>query len=89
MLLFQFLDASELQELERVDKLQKQIMEALQTYSMCNYPQNPSKFGELLLRLLELEKVCQVAKETLIVKQNEKDVTGFNMLMELFRSDDH
>ncbi|XP_053208362.1 LOW QUALITY PROTEIN: nuclear hormone receptor FTZ-F1 beta-like [Panonychus citri] len=82
-------DASELQELEKVDKLQKQIMEALQTYSACNYPQHQSKFGELLLRLLELEKVCQVARETLTVKQNEKDVNGFNMLMELFQSDDH
>ncbi|XP_015787068.1 nuclear hormone receptor FTZ-F1 beta isoform X2 [Tetranychus urticae] len=80
-------DASGLQEVDKVDKLQKQIVEALQTYTSANYPQYPSKFGELLLRLPELERVCQVARETLAVKQAEKDVTAFNVLMELFRDD--
>lgn len=71
-----------------MDVLQRQITEALQTYSMMNYPQYPLKFGELLLRLPELERVCQVARETLAVKQAEHDVRGFNVLMQLFR-DDH
>lgn len=76
-----------MQEFNKVDICQKQILEALQTYSSINYPENPSKFGELLLRIPELERVCQVANESLTAKQREGDGESFKILMELLRGD--
>ncbi|RWS29868.1 nuclear hormone receptor FTZ-F1 beta-like protein [Leptotrombidium deliense] len=80
-------DASGLKEKEKVDVCQKQVLEALQTYVRSNYPNHPSKFGEILLRIPELERVCQVAKESLAVKHREGDVNSLNLLMELLRGD--
>ena len=37
-------------------------MHALQEYTVTHYPEMPSKFGELLLRMPELSRVCQVRK---------------------------
>jgi nuclear receptor subfamily 5 group A protein 3 len=48
----------------------------------------PSKFGELLLRMPELQRVCQVGKEMLCPReQPEEKGQGFNLLMELLRGD--
>ncbi|RWS05837.1 nuclear hormone receptor FTZ-F1 beta-like protein [Dinothrombium tinctorium] len=80
-------DASGLKEKEKVDICQKQVLEALQTYVRSNYPNHPSKFGEILLRIPELERVCQVAKESLATKHREGDVNSLNLLMELLRGD--
>lgn len=66
---------------------QKQVLEALQTYTRSHYPQQPSKFGELLLRIPDLERTSQVGKESLVSKQKEGDVPSFNLLMELLRGD--
>lgn len=49
------LDASGLKEMDKVDICQKQVLEALQTYTRTNYPSRRSKFGELLLRIPELD----------------------------------
>ena len=38
-------------------------MHALQEYTVTHYPEMPSKFGELLLRMPELSRVCQVSEE--------------------------
>lgn len=73
--------------MDKVDICQKQVLEALQTYTRTNYPSRPSKFGELLLRIPELERVWTVAKESLATKQREGDVNSFNLLMELLRGD--
>lgn len=70
-----------------MDACQKLVLEALQNYTRTNYPHHPSKFGELLLRIPEVERVCQVAKESLVSKQKEGDLFSFNILMELLRGD--
>ena len=33
----------------------------MQEYTVTHYPEMPSKFGELLLRMPELSRVCQVS----------------------------
>ena len=53
-------DASGLKEPEHVRDSQEKVVQALQKYTISQYPSMPSKFGELLLRMPELHRVCQV-----------------------------
>nr|WCS71194.1 hormone receptor-like protein 39 [Pardosa pseudoannulata] len=80
-------DAHGLKEPDKVRACQKEVLEALQSYTSSHYPHQPSKFGELLLRLPELERACQVGKDSLTTKQKAGDMPGFNLLMELLRGD--
>ena len=40
---------------------QEKVVQALQEYTLSHYPQMPSKFGELLLRIPELQRTCHVS----------------------------
>ncbi|XP_015931207.1 nuclear hormone receptor FTZ-F1 beta [Parasteatoda tepidariorum] len=80
-------DAHGLKEPDKVRACQKEVLEALQNYTASHYPHQPSKFGELLLRLPELERACQVGKDSLTTKQRTGDMPSFNLLMELLRGD--
>lgn len=55
-----FLDTSELREAEKVRASQEKALQALQDYTLAHYPDSPAKFGELLLRIPELQRTCQV-----------------------------
>lgn len=39
---------------------QEKALHALQSYTLSHYPDTPAKFGELLLRIPELQRTCQV-----------------------------
>ncbi|XP_076346821.1 uncharacterized protein LOC143245000 isoform X1 [Tachypleus tridentatus] len=80
-------DVSGLKEIEKVRACQKQVLEALQTYTRTHYPENSSKFGELLLRIPELERACQVGKESLSGKHRGGEIPSFHLLMALLRGD--
>lgn len=80
-------DASDLRESEKVRDSQEKALQALQHYTLAHYPEIPSKFGELLLRIPELQRTCQVGKEMLSVKNKEGEGPSFNLLMELLRGD--
>ena len=60
--LYFFTDASGLKEAEHVRNLQERLVRELQQYTTANYPTMPSKFADLLLRVPELHRVCQVNK---------------------------
>lgn len=53
-------DTSDLHEPEQVRGCQEKALHALQTYTLAHYSDAPSKFGELLLRIPELQRTCQV-----------------------------
>lgn len=53
-------DTSELKESEKVRTSQEKALQALQAYTLAHYPKSPAKFGELLLRIPELQRTCQV-----------------------------
>ena len=53
-------DATGLKEPEQVRDSQEKVVQSLQQYTTNNYSTMPSKFGELLLRIPELQRVCQV-----------------------------
>lgn len=57
-----FLDTSELREAEKVRASQEKALQALQDYTLAHYPESPAKFGELLLRIPELQRTCQVCR---------------------------
>lgn len=78
-------DTSELKEPEKVRTSQEKALQALQAYTLSHYPDTPAKFGELLLRIPELQRTCQVGKEMLIIKSKEGE--EFNLLMELLRGE--
>merc|ERR1719412_907877 len=81
-------DASGLKEPGNVRDSQEKVVQALQHYTSAQYPDMPSKFAEMLLRMPELHRVCQGCKEMLCPRQPaEGDVPGFNLLMELLRGD--
>jgi nuclear receptor subfamily 5 group A protein 3 len=80
-------DASDLREAEKVRASQEKALQALQHYTLAHYPEIPSKFGELLLRIPELQRTCQVGKEMLSIKNKEGEGPSFNLLMELLRGD--
>ena len=56
-------DASGLKEPEHVRDSQEKVVQGLQQYTTAQYPSLPSKFGELLLRMPELHRVCQVSND--------------------------
>jgi len=94
--LFFVSDASGLRNPGHVRDSQEKVVEALQQYTSAAYPASPSKFGELLLRIPELQRVCQVGKEMLCPRQPGSDEVAtadggggqsFNLLMELLRGD--
>ncbi|KAL3277033.1 hypothetical protein HHI36_012395 [Cryptolaemus montrouzieri] len=80
-------DTSELKEAEKVRISQEKALKALQDYTLVHYPESPSKFGELLLRIPELQRTCQVGKEMLTIRSKDGDGPSFNLLMELLRGD--
>ncbi|XP_045456232.1 nuclear hormone receptor FTZ-F1 beta [Melitaea cinxia] len=86
-------DAPELREAEKVRASQEKALAALQAYTATHSPDTPAKFGELLLRIPELQRTCQffmqVGKEMLNPANKGKDGEGpsFNLLMELLRGD--
>ncbi|KAJ0180962.1 hypothetical protein K1T71_003047 [Dendrolimus kikuchii] len=86
-------DAPELRESEKVRASQEKALAALQAYIAAHSPNTPAKFGELLLRIPELQRTCQffmqVGKEMLNPANKGKDGEGpsFNLLMELLRGD--
>ncbi|GLV44068.1 Hormone receptor-like in 39 [Carabus blaptoides fortunei] len=80
-------DTSELREAEKVRASQEKALQALQGYTLTHYPDIPAKFGELLLRIPELQRTCQVGKEMLTIKSREGEGPSFNLLMELLRGD--
>ena len=66
-MLFYCLDASGLKEPEHVRESRTQVVQALQQYTTAQYPSLPTKFGELLLRMPELHRVCQVKLCSIVV----------------------
>jgi len=80
-------DVGSLKEPEKVHHAQERVIQALQTYTMSRYTDHPSKFGELLLRIPELERTCQIGKDSLSMKHREGEVPSFNLLVELLRGE--
>ncbi|KAK0179581.1 hypothetical protein PV327_005320 [Microctonus hyperodae] len=80
-------DTSELKEPEKVRASQEKALQALQQYTIARYPEMPAKFGELLLRIPDLQRTCQAGKELLSQKRAEGEGSSFNLLMELLRGD--
>jgi nuclear receptor subfamily 5 group A protein 3 len=60
-------DTSGLKESESVRSSQESVLKALQQYTLSHYPDVPSKFGELLLRIPELERTCQVRLAPILI----------------------
>lgn len=58
--LMKITDTSDLRDPEQVRGCQEKALHALQTYTLAHYADAPSKFGELLLRIPELQRTCQV-----------------------------
>lgn len=60
-----FVDIKGMKEPSRVVEHQDAITEALRQYTESHFPQTPTKYGQLLMRLTELAKISMLTKEAL------------------------
>ncbi|XP_067893708.1 nuclear receptor subfamily 5 group A member 2 isoform X1 [Heterodontus francisci] len=80
------LDVKNLENYHLVESVQEQVNAALLDYSMCNYPQQTDKFGQLLLRLPEIRAISMQAEEYLYYKHLNGDVPCNNLLIEMLHA---
>lgn len=74
-------DVNDLREPEKVRASQEKALQALQHYTLAHYPDIPSKFGELLLRIPELQRTCQVRANLLFNKNLSQRFIGIIMIL--------
>ncbi|XP_013419762.1 nuclear hormone receptor FTZ-F1 beta-like [Lingula anatina] len=70
-----------------IREYQDHINEALLTYTSTHFPEMPTKFGELLLRIGELTQTAVIAKEQLVRKHMAGTIPTFSLLTELIKGD--
>ncbi|XP_014387840.1 PREDICTED: nuclear receptor subfamily 5 group A member 2 [Myotis brandtii] len=80
------LDVKSLENLQLVEGVQEQVHAALLDYTVCNYPQQAEKFGQLLLRLPEIRALSLQAEEYLYYKHLNGDVPYNNLLIEMLHA---
>ncbi|XP_066094798.1 nuclear receptor subfamily 5 group A member 2 isoform X2 [Saccopteryx bilineata] len=80
------LDVKNLENFQLVEGVQEQVNAALLDYTMCNYPQQAEKFGQLLLRLPEIRAISMQAEEYLYYKHLNGDVPYNNLLIEMLHA---
>lgn len=79
-------DVKNLENLQLVEGVQEQVNAALLDYTVCNYPQQTEKFGQLLLRLPEIRALSLQAEEYLYYKHLNGDVPYNNLLIEMLHA---
>lgn len=79
-------DVKNLENFQLVEGVQEQVNAALLDYTMCNYPQQAEKFGQLLLRLPEIRAISMQAEEYLYYKHLNGDVPYNNLLIEMLHA---
>ncbi|XP_020042426.1 nuclear receptor subfamily 5 group A member 2 isoform X1 [Castor canadensis] len=80
------LDVKNLENFQLVEGVQEQVNAALLDYTLCNYPQQTEKFGQLLLRLPEIRAISMQAEEYLYYKHLNGDVPYNNLLIEMLHA---
>ncbi|XP_019493587.1 PREDICTED: nuclear receptor subfamily 5 group A member 2 isoform X4 [Hipposideros armiger] len=80
------LDVKNLENFQLVEGVQEQVNAALLDYTVCNYPQQTEKFGQLLLRLPEIRAISLQAEEYLYCKHLNGDVPYNNLLIEMLHA---
>ncbi|XP_042114176.1 nuclear receptor subfamily 5 group A member 2 isoform X2 [Peromyscus maniculatus bairdii] len=80
------LDVKNLENFQLVENVQEQVNTALMDYTVCNYPQQTEKFGQLLLRLPEIRALSMQAEEYLYRKHVNGDVPYNNLLIEMLHA---
>ncbi|XP_060034489.1 nuclear receptor subfamily 5 group A member 2 isoform X1 [Erinaceus europaeus] len=80
------LDVKNLENFQLVEGVKEQVNAALLDYTMCNYPQQTEKFGQLLLRLPEIRAISMQAEEYLYYKHLNGDVPYNNLLIEMLHA---
>ncbi|XP_043220794.1 nuclear hormone receptor FTZ-F1 beta-like [Amphibalanus amphitrite] len=80
-------DSSSLKEPQKVSTTREQVLHALQQYTMSHSADMPSKFGELLLRIPDVERACQLGKELIAARASTDGGPTFDILFELLRGD--
>ncbi|NXU39016.1 NR5A2 protein, partial [Drymodes brunneopygia] len=83
---FSIQNVKNLENFQLVEGVQEQVNAALLDYTMCNYPQQTDKFGQLLLRLPEIRAISMQAEEYLYYKHLNGDVPCNNLLIEMLHA---
>ncbi|CAH1786649.1 unnamed protein product [Owenia fusiformis] len=80
-------DVKGLKDQAVVRDYQEKITDALITYTATHSPQTPNKFGQMLLRLSEISKLCAIGKQRLAAHEIVNDAPASSLLMELLKGD--
>ncbi len=83
-----FSDVKGLNDVGVLKDYQDKIAESLLVYSTTHYPQHLNKHAELLARLPELTRTCNMAKLRLSERQAAGEVPPGSLLSELLTMDD-
>uniref|UniRef100_A0A8C9WM30 Nuclear receptor subfamily 5, group A, member 2 n=1 Tax=Scleropages formosus TaxID=113540 RepID=A0A8C9WM30_SCLFO len=79
-------DVKNLENFHLVESVQEQVNAALLDYTMCSYPQQTDRFGQLLLRLPEVRAISLQAEEYLYYKHLNGAVPCNNLLIEMLHA---
>ncbi|XP_003474752.3 nuclear receptor subfamily 5 group A member 2 isoform X2 [Cavia porcellus] len=79
-------DVKNLENFQLVEGVQEQVNSALLDYTLCNYPQQAEKFGQLLCGLPEIRAISMQAEEYLYYKHLNGDVPYNNLLIEMLHA---
>nr|AET85183.1 nuclear receptor subfamily 5 group A member 2 [Cricetulus barabensis] len=80
------LDVKNIENFQLVEGVQEQVNTALLEYTVCNYPQQTEKYGQLLLRLPEIRAISMQAEEYLYYRHLNGDVPYNNLLIEMLHA---
>ena len=80
-------DVKGLKEPSIICEYQDSISEALLVYSITHYPKSPNKHCEMMARLAELTRTCNLGKDQLSMRQAAGEVPQFSLLSELLKGD--
>ncbi|XP_035683633.1 nuclear receptor subfamily 5 group A member 2-like isoform X2 [Branchiostoma floridae] len=69
-----------------LEKFQEQINVALLDYTLCNYPEQNDRFGQLLLRLPEIRLIAVQAEELMYLKHLNGILPSATLLMEMLHA---
>lgn len=78
-------DISGLENPSMIQDYQNTLLDALMVYTTTHYPHYPLKFGELLLRLSEVQRLTSISRQQIRHLQSTGEVPRYNLLVELLR----
>ncbi|KAF6039960.1 Hr39 [Bugula neritina] len=80
-------DVKGLKEPDKIQTYQNRLLDALMLYTTSHSPDFPTKCGELLLRLSEVQRLTSVMRKQIIKRLKSGTIPAYKLIMHLLRGD--